>query len=449
MADPPKPPAPPPARGNAPAPGPVRTRILITGIRPELQTALALIDRGELREAARLLESSGAHAVAAVVRLEHATTASQSQGQRLQMLREGCARNPGDTEEGRALHRALAEALLRQAEAMADGAPRRALLIEAARALEEAGRGEDAGMIYERLGLWRRAAEAYERVGAITNLEYALEVIERQEAAQTAIAAAEKAVDEALRIGHRRLAYTLLGEHTSDRFLPTQARDRIPRLGLVQRLSVLEDALPRRTSIRVDWRGPSGAKTTLLHSGERLRIGRSPDVEIPIAAPTLSREHVCVELAPRMPPAPPGVALVAIDQGSKVGSFWDGDALLAGEPEPLTGSGELGLGFAATLLLHPLHEGDDTVGALLRIEGRDGWHLFLPEGGPLHLAPGERLPVTVSLRPPFLELTADPDTRLRLGSTLLEPGARVEALLGDRVEVIPASGPPCTLQIRR
>ncbi|MCB9701666.1 MAG: hypothetical protein H6711_07235 [Myxococcales bacterium] len=449
MADPPKPPAPPPARGNAPAPGPVRTRILITGSRPELQTALALIDRGELREAARLLESSGAHAVAAVVRLEHATTASQSQGQRLQMLREGCARNSGETEEGRALHRALAEALLRQAEALGDGAPRRALLIEAARALEEADRGADAGMIYERLGLWRRAAQAYERAGAVSQLEYALEIIDRQEAAQAAIQATERAVDEALRVGHRRLAHTLLAEHTSDRFLPTQHRDRLPRLGLVQRLGALEAALPHGTRVAIGWKGPLGPQTTILHAGERLHLGRSPDADVPLAVAALSRDHLHLALAPRLPPAPPGVALVAVDQGSRVGSFWNGDPLIAGEAEPLIGSGELGLGFAASLAVHPLGAPNQAVGALLRAAQSPTWHLFLPGGGPLTLAPGERLPASVELRPPFLEIAADPDARLRLGSVLLEPGARIEALIGDRVEILPASGLGTTIELLR
>ncbi len=448
MARPPKPPNP-PGRG-----GPLRRRILVAQGRPEVQTALALLDRGDLREAARVLETSGVHAAAAVIRLEHATGANTNLRDRIAMLREGCARNPGDTEEGQALHRALAEALLRQAETMADGAPRRALLIEAARALEDADRGEDAGMIYERLGFWQRAAQAYERAGAISNLEYALEIIGKQEAAQAAIDAAAIAVDDALRIGHRRLAHTLLGEHTSERFLPTQHRSRLPRLGLVRRLAALEQALPHRDRIHLAWSSPQGERITVLHTASPLRIGRSPDADLPIAAPTLSREHVHLQLSPGLPPAPPGVALTATDQGSRVGTFWDGEALLAGEPEPLTYGAELGLGFASMIEVWPLtDEGaaprQDPRGALLRIAGEPVWHLFLPEGGPLVLSPEHRPPATVAWSPPFLEVAAGPTCRVRLNSTLLEHGARIEALLGDRLEFLPDGGPSTTITLLR
>ncbi len=434
--DPPKP----PAESLLPASsGLLRSQLGDPGRRPELVTALALLDRGDLRGAARVLETSGVHRAAAVIRLEHAAGPNQSNLRRIAMLREGCAQNPGDTDEGKALLRALAEALLRQAETMADGAPMRALLIEAARALEDAERGGEAGMIYERLGLWRQAAQAYEAAGAISNLEYALEIIDRQDAAETAIEAAEKAVDEALRYGHRRLALTLLNEHTSDRFLPTEHRTRLPRLGLVRRMGALEDALPRGHRLHLAW--PRGERVTILHSASTLRIGRSPEVEVPLAAPTLSRDHVHLQLAPRLPPAPPGVSLLAVDQGSKVGTFWQGQALEAGVPEPLTTTDELGLGFTSTIEIHPLGGDDDAHGALLQVVGDPTWHLFLPEGGAMQLAPDVRLPATLRWTPPFLEITADPECQLRLNSIPLGPGARIEALLGDRIEFMPTANP--------
>ena len=454
MARPPKPPDPPRSGRPHPVAGQLRQRVVSADGRPEVQTALALLDRGDLREAARVLETSGVHAVAAVIRLEHATGANINLRHRIAMLREGCARNPGDSDEGRALHRALAEALLRQAETMADGAPRRALLIEAARALDDADRGEDAGMIYERLGFWQRAAQAYESAGAISNLEYVLEIIGRQEAAQAAIDAAEIAVDDALKAGHRQLARTLLAEHTSERFLPTQHRSRLPRLGLVRRLAAVDQALPHRDRIHIAWTSPDGQALTILHTNTTLRIGRSPDADLPIAAPTLSRDHVHLQLTPRLPPAPPGVALTAVDRGSRVGTFWDGEALLAGDPEPLTHSAELGLGFASMIEVQPLtaedtDAGQDTRGALLRIAGEATWHLFLPEGGPLALSPAHRPPASVDWSPPFLEIVADPECRIRLNSTLLQHGARIEALLGDRIELIPDSGPSITITLLR
>jgi hypothetical protein len=133
-----------------------------------------------------VLEHTGEHAQAAALRLEYAQTLCGTV-QRIAMLREGCARNSGATEEGRALHQALAETLLRHAEFMEDGAPRRAILMEAARALEEADQGAVAGEIYERLGMHRRAARAYERAGAISQLEYVLGLLERHEQIEQAL----------------------------------------------------------------------------------------------------------------------------------------------------------------------------------------------------------------------------------------------------------------------
>lgn len=422
----------------------VQARLVLTGSRPEVQAARALLESGEIREAARVLEHSGAHAPAALLRLEHATQGgAQNLLHRIAMLREGCARNPGDTDEGRALHRALAEALLRQAEVMEDGAPRRALLIEAARALEEADRGADAGMIYERLGLWRRAAHAYEKAGALSQLEYALEIIERQESAHAAIAAAERAVDDALKIGQRRLAHTLASEYTSERFQPGPQRERLPRLGLVQRLAAIEAAMPtgERLRLRVD-----GTAIAQVFWGPRLRIGRAPDLEIPLAAPALSRVHVILQLAPRLPPAAPGVALVAIDQASRVGTFWEGDALVAGEQTPLTAPGDLGLGFGDTIAVTPLFDDGRACGALVQPQSAGAFSLFLPSGGPVSLSPARPLPVRLVPEPPFVAIAADPGVRLRLGATLLEPGARVELLIGDRVEIL-AGGPPVALEI--
>lgn len=443
-----------PAIGPPPPPGQpalIRARIIVAG-RPEAQTAIALLDTGDLRGAARILEHSGAHASAAVIRLEHAAVIT-SNLQRIAMLREGCARNSGATEEGRSLHRALGEALLRQIEVLDDGAPRRALMIEAARAFEEADEGALAGELYERLGLWRRSAHAYERAGAVDRLEYVLAVIERQEAAQAAIQAAIQAVDEALRLGRRRLAHSLLVEHSAERTLATGQRDPSARLGLAQRLAALEESLPRGTRLRIGW---GGDRTTTVHGAAQLRVGRAPDVELPLTTPGLSREHVVLRLAPRPYPAPPGLALVAVDQGSRVGSFWNGEALVPGEAQPLEGPGELGLGYGASVEVHPLHDPHGPVeaergpvcGALLRPAGAREWTLFIPDGGPLALSPDHLLPLHLRFAPPHVELAADPEVRLRLAGTALEPGARVEALLGDRLELLAPGAAPLALHLR-
>ncbi|MCA9694621.1 MAG: hypothetical protein KC636_33895, partial [Myxococcales bacterium] len=195
--------------------------------RPEVEAALTLArtaerradapeprvaSRGALARAVQILEHTGAHSHAAALRLEYAYSVCGTM-QRIGMLREGCARISGDSDEGRALHRALAEALLRQATVMDDGAPRRGLLIEAAAALEIADEADKAGEIYSQLGLLQRAAKAYEQAGAISRLEYTLALLERQEVAQRARAAVEHEIDDALRHGSRRLALELLREH--------------------------------------------------------------------------------------------------------------------------------------------------------------------------------------------------------------------------------------------
>lgn len=382
----------------------------------------------------RVLEHTGEHAQAAALRLEYAQTLCGTV-QRIAMLREGCARNSGATEEGRALHQALAETLLRHAEFMEDGAPRRAILMEAARALEEADQGAVAGEIYERLGMHRRAARAYERAGAISQLEYVLGLLERHEQIEHALQAALDAVDAALRGGQRLLAHSLLQEHLHDRRPGLgQGPAAAARSGLVARLAAIEAALPRGPRLSLRW--PGG--TTQLLLAAQLRIGRSPDVELPLAGTGLSREHVAL----RAVPGAEGLAIAAADLGSRAGSFWAGEPLEPGEPRVIDEAGELGLGFGASVTVQPLREqtGEGArgpeLGALLQVRGQSGaWTLFLPEGGPLWLDPEHPLPVRVDLRPPFIGLQLAPGISAHLGTQPLGPGVGLELLIGDRLHL--------------
>ncbi len=383
----------------------------------------------------RVLEHTGEHAQAAALRLEYAQTLCGTV-QRIAMLREGCARNSGATDEGRALHQALAETLLRHAEFMEDGAPRRAILMEAARALEEADQGAVAGEIYERLGMHRRAARAYERAGAISQLEYVLGLLERHEQIEQALQSAVDAVDAAMRGGQRLLAHSLLQEHLHDRRSGLgQGPAATARTGLVARLAALEAALPRGPSLSLRW---SGGTTTLL-LGPQLRIGRSPEVELSLSGSGLSREHVALRTIMRGET----LAIAAVDLGSRAGSFWAGEPLEPGEAQPIDGPGELGLGFGASVTVQPLQETSTAEGArgpelgvLLQPRGlAHAWTLFLPEGGPLWLAPGHALPVRIDLRPPFIGLQLAPGIAAHLGSQPLGPGAGLELLIGDRLHL--------------
>ena len=366
------------------------------------------------------------------MRLEYAHTLCGTV-QRIAMLREGCARNSGATEEGRALHQALAETLLRHAEFMEDGAPRRAILMEAARALEEADQGAVAGEIYERLGMLRRAARAYERAGAITQLEYVLGLLDRHEQIDQALQSALQAVDSALREGSRLLAHGLLHEHLYQQrhtHGPAIGPGSSARGGLVQRLSNLEAALPHGPRLCLRWQGHS----TRILILPQLRVGRAPDVELSLPGAGLSREHVLL----RVEAGPQGLAIAALDLGSKAGSFWRGEALEPGEPQILDEPGELGLGFGAGVQVHPLREASEPhgiVGAMLRAQGASDWLLFLPQGGPLWLDPAHPLPARIDLRHPFIGLQIAPGVAAHLGNEPLGQGASLELIVGDRLHL--------------
>lgn len=427
----PRPPPPPPALRTAPA-------ALEPASRPGAGDGLAR---------ARALEHTGDHARAAALRLEYAHTLCGT-AQRIALLREGAARHSGATEEGRSLHQALAETLLRHAEFMEDGAPRRAILMEAARALEEADQGAVAGEIYERLNMLRRAAVAYERAGAVNQLEYVLGLIDQIEHAEAALQRAGDEVVTAIREGRRYLAYGLLQEHLQDARTTRGplAHSGAPRLraDLARIFADLEAALPRGQRIDLRW----GAHVTRVVLRSDLRLGRSPDVELSLTGASLSREHAVLRLEALA--APPGGDLDAddvelhvalVDLGSRAGTFWRGEALAPGEPLPLEGPGELALGLsAARLEVHPLPRERGELGALLRPlgpapAGPAPWTLYLPGGGPLWLAPDRPIPAVLELRPPFIAVRIAPGVRAQLGNEPLGPGPTVEVLHGDRLHL--------------
>lgn len=384
----------------------------------------------------RVLEHTGDHARAAALRLEYAHTLCGT-AQRIALLREGCARHSGATEEGRSLHQALAEALLRHAEFMEDGAPRRAILTEAARALEEADQGALAGEIYERLHMLRRAASAYERAGAVTQLEYVLGLIEQIERLESDLERVASEVDSAMRAGRRQLARDLLLEHSPEppplaRAALRQGSAAVLRAALTQKLGALDARIPRGEHL--DLRHGSGQVTRVFLRRE-LRIGRSPDVELSLTGASLSREHVALRLHAQEGPDPE-LAVCLVDLGARAGTFWRDEPLLPGEPLAVEGPGELGLGAAAGRVeLHPLPRERGELGALLRPFGAAAWTLYLPGGGPLWLAPDLPIPAVLTPRPPFLVLQIAAGVRAALGGEPLGPGADIELLRGDRVHL--------------
>lgn len=404
--------------------------------RAQLRTALALEEAGELEEAARLFEHAGEQAQAAALRLEHAQTLRDVDA-RLAVLREGAARNSGETAQGQALHRSLARALIGQAQALEDGARRRGMLIEAAQALEAADEGGDAGALYEKLGLLARAAKAYEAAGAIGPLEVVLEVLEHNRLADQAMRRVEREIELAHQEGHRRLARNLLEEHTVAR----QSLGQAPKLAMAAQLADLEQGLPRRRRLSLTVRRAEGSpRTWRLHGSETFRIGRAPDADLSLPHAGLSRDHVslCVEQRDGIP------VVVARDLGSRAGTFWHGEPLDPGFPEPLTEPGELGLGLSTALELVPWPASEGSAGVEIR-RGDAQRVLFLPFGGSLRRA---EIPARVVFQDPYVAMDVNAGVRVTLNQVPLGPGARLELLLGDHIVLAPAGQPEIRIEIQ-
>jgi hypothetical protein len=388
-----------------------------------------------------MFELVGEEAQAAALRLEHVATLRDVE-QRLASLREGCARATGETEQGRMLHRTLARTLLVAAESIPDGARRRGLLLEAATALEEADEGEEAGDLYERLGLLQRAAKAYEAAGAIGRLEVTLATLEHQREADDSVRALEREIDGALREGRRSLAHALMAEHAQ-----RAGREVRGSLDLSRRLQELELALPRRRRLVVRLLASGHpALRLLILGGPSLRIGRDPSCDVVLAGASISRTHVQLEIRP----GEDAPTLSACDLGSRTGTFLDGLALAPGAPTPIERPGKLALGLSSELHVVPWRTHDGHVGALIVTPAET--FAWLPKGGVLvhpeatlalldgaqdpegPLAPSP-LPVLLHWDDPYVWLVAQEHVPAWLSGTPLGPGGGAEVLIGDRVRI--------------
>ncbi len=402
-------------------------------LRPDLRAAIALEEAGELLEAARVFEYAGEHGQAALLRLECARTL-RDRGERIDVLREGCARNPAGTPEARLLHLALAEALLAEVELESDPATARAHKLEAARALDDADEGARAGEIYEELGLLVRAAAAYERGGEIARLELVLAVLEHEQQRHAAARAIEQEFDAALAGGRRSVAQALL----HDQLAAERKSVGIASPGLVARLERLERRRLRGDRVDVRW---GGGRTTRILGASELRIGRAPDAGLSLPQASLSREHVAL----RLDASGERTEVVALDLGSKIGSFWDGEPLRAGEPQTIAHSGELALGTAAAVRVTPLRSKDGHAHGAVIEGGADARPLvWLPQGGPLWLDASIAVPARVLFERGHVAIDFRAGVRVDLDGHALEPGACIELLLGDRIAL---HGAPLVLEV--
>lgn len=390
-----------------------------------------------------MFEHAGEHAQAALLRIEHARTL-RDPSDRLDVLREGCARNPGDTPQGRTLHFALAEMLLEERHAETDASRIRALELEAARALEEAGQFARAGESYETLGLLRRAARAYEKGGEIARLELVLAVLERLDDSRRQERELLREFDEAVASGQRRFAQELLAEHDAVTLpvLAFEAEHAAAPAGLppslVERRQWLQRRLLNRDRVDLAW---GNGRVTAIRMSHHLDIGRSPSADITLPAPRLSREHVRISLEP----VGGRTRLAATDLGSKVGTFWEGEALIPGEPIALETAGALALGMTSELEVVPVEGNAGAVhGALVRAAPDQPWMLFLPHGGPLWLAPDIKVPARILFDRGLVTFDLATGVGATLGDRPLGAGANIEFLLGDRLCLV---GAPLCLEV--
>jgi hypothetical protein len=405
--------------------------------RAQLRAALALEEAGELQEAARLFEYVGEHAQAASLRLEHADTLRDEQ-QRLAVLREGCARNPATSEQGQALHRALGEALLRVAEGLDGGARKRALVLEAAQALEAGQRGGEAGRLYEGLSLLSRAARAYADAGEIDRLEAVHQALDERERVERAMLALEREVETAIAQGRRLFALELLRAQQRE-----QSRtQRAPRPALAAAQAELERRSLRELGFGLVLRERDTTSRVHVVARTRLRLGRGPHCELVVEGAALSREHAELALHEG--------EIVVRDLGSRAGTFLDGRALAPGDDvvlEPEAGLQELALGIAAAFELLRIPAAPRP-SALLRPRGpARAWTLFLPRGGLLWSAPERVWPIALELVDDHVRLSVASDTQIVLSGEPLGAGAAIELLVHDRLRIEPPRGPAFELEI--
>jgi hypothetical protein len=390
-------------------------------LRPDLRAAMALEEAGELLEAARVFEYAGEHAQAAALRVEIARTLPD-RAQRIDILREGCARIPGSSPEARMLHAALAELLLEEADTVGDPAARRGAKLEAARALEEADEGSAAGEIYEELGLLTRAAAAYEKGGDVARLELVFAVLEHREQHDARLRALEAVVEEAMVLGHRAQAHALLLEHGRMRH-----GGELPPVHVASRLELLEHRLVRGQQLELRW---GDGRHTRICGAPVFHIGRAPDAQLVVPVANLSRHHV--EL--RLDASGEHTRLVVVDLGSKIGTFLDGEHVAAGEPMPVGEAAMLGLGSHAAIGITPIRgTGGNDVGALVTSPGDPRTTVWLPNGGRLWLTPELEVPANVLFDRGYVVLDFRPGVHVALDGREIGVGASIDLLRGDRI----------------
>jgi len=327
-------------------------------------------------------------------------------------------KNPrgAQADELRALCLAVAEALLdRCARPPLTEIERRALE-RAAQLLERAADHRRAALAYEDLGADERAALAWGALGDLDRMEAAHAREERR-------LATARAAGETL----RRFEALLTGGERLRAVIAAAAISGIEEAAtLRERAAAIERRLCRGRAVSLRAPGGPWVRVAPLPA----EIGRDADVGVPLRDPAVSRRHATLRSSPE--------GIVIEDCGSRAGVRLGGARLEPGAALPLRGEGEIALGASTALAFRPA----PAPSQVLIVEvtrGLDRGARALVGPAPVPLGPGlagaEGL--SIQILHDILRLERPAELAVRVDGQFIGPAC--DLLHGDLIE-IPARG---------
>jgi hypothetical protein len=316
-------------------------------------------------------------------------------------------------DELRALHLAIAEALLARTNHPPLAEIERRALDRAAKHLSLGGDHRRAALAYEELGDDTRAAEAWGALGDLERMEAAHARDEKRTSARREAGDLLRRFEDLLTGGDRLLA--------------------LASIALV--LGVEEAATVRQQAAGIERRLCRGRAVSLrAPNGPWLRlavlpseIGRDPEAGVPLRDPSVSRRHALLGLGDD------GVHIQ--DAGSRGGIVLSGARIDAGATFPLRGTGALALGPTTALRFQATPASVSFEGS----SGLDRGLRALVGAAPLSLASlfpsAEGLAIEIATD--VVRLTRRGDLAVRIAGHFIGPGC--DLLHGDVIE-IPSAG---------
>jgi hypothetical protein len=321
-------------------------------------------------------------------------------------------KNPrsAQADELRAVCLAVAEALLGRCARPPLAETERRALERAAGLLERAGDHRRAALAYEDLGADARAADAWGALGDLDRMEAAHEREARRTAVQRAAGQLVHQFEALLAGGERMRALRTIA-----------SASRIEEAASLRlRAAEVERRLCRGRAVGL--RAPGGASVRVAPLPAE--IGRDPASGVPLRDPAISRRHAALRVA--------GDDVVVADLGSRAGVRLDGVRLDGGAALPLRGSGEIGLGPTTVLRF-------ETVAGIVTLEGTGGLDRGLRAlAGVAPLGFAALLPgtegLTIEIAQDLVRLRRPADVAVRVDGHLIGP--QCDLLHGDAVEVL-------------